>query len=127
MNLFILTTSISEVLAAIVGIVIFIVLMVGIPIFFSWLFKVKIVNRSGSTIAEPHHAKNIVNNISDLRRETIKKIINNVSKFNKKDSILLSSPMSDKLIKLEKLNELKMKRVINDNEFELLKSEILKS
>jgi hypothetical protein len=126
MNLFILSTSISDVLAGIVAIIVFFILILGMPILISRIFNVKIVSRTGTTIAEPHYAKNIVNNLSDLRKDTITAILKKINIYNKRDHELLSNHVSDKLTKLIKLNDLKEKGVITQDEFEILKSEIIK-
>ena len=126
MNLFILSTSISDILLGVVAVIVFFVLFLGMPILISRIFNVKIVSRTGTTIAEPHYAKNIVNNLSDLKKDTFTAILKKINTYNKRDHDLVSNPVSDKLAKLAKLNDLKEKRVITQDEFEILKSEIIK-
>jgi hypothetical protein len=126
MSPIILSTSISDVFAAIVAIIVFVVLIGGIPIVVSRIFNVKIVNRSGTTIAEPHYAKNLVNNLSDLKKDAIKMMLNKIKSHNKQDYDLLSDEGPDKLSRLLKLNDLREKGVITMEEFEILKSEIIR-
>lgn len=126
MSLIILSTSISDVFAGIVAFIVFVVLIAGIPIILSRIFNVKIVSRTGITIAEPHHARNMMNNLVDLKNDTKNILLSKIKSYNKQDFDLLSDNVSDKLSKLVKLNDLKEKGIINQEEFEMLKSEIIK-
>jgi hypothetical protein len=121
----ILSISISDVFLAIISIIIFLVLIGGIPILLSRIFNVKIVSRTGVTLAEPHYAKDIAKNLSDLRKEAKKIVLNKIKSYSKNDYDLISEGTSDKLSKLSRLNDLKEKGVITIEEFEILKSEII--
>lgn len=102
-------------------IVVWYLFFVVVPALFSKLFNVTYVDRRGNIIATPQSAENIKKDLNDLSVNTKKKIksikqVRNIFSPNNTDS---------KLEKLEKLNTLRKDKVISQDEFESLKSEIL--
>ncbi|WP_299064301.1 SHOCT domain-containing protein [uncultured Polaribacter sp.] len=112
----------SDIILAIISILVFLIILGGIPLLISKIFNINVINRSGEIIAKPHYLKDISSNLAEKYSLILKKIKLN----SKKDFSLIFNSMSNKLVKLEKLNELKEKKVITQNEFEILKKEILK-
>lgn len=111
----------SDIILTIISILVFIIIIGGIPLLISKIFNVNVINRSGEIIAKPHYIKDMSSNLAEKYSLIFKKIKSNSNK----DFSLISNSMSNKLVKLEKLNELKEKKVINQDEFEILKKEIL--
>lgn len=126
MQLFILIT-VTDIIVPIIGIVSFLVIIPLMYLLIARVFNVRVVNRSGTTIAEPDDARKIASGLSELGKKTFNSILNKIKQNNSKDYNVINESSSGKIMKMMKLYELKQKGIINDEELEILKKEIFKS
>jgi hypothetical protein len=92
-----------------------------IYVFVAKLFNTKIVSRTGTVLAKPQDYDKIKKNITISSKFIIDRIRNREEKVDE----IMSKRWLNKVEKLERLVKLKESFYISDEEFEILKKEIL--
>ncbi len=85
------------------------------------IMNVKIVSRTGTVLAKPQDLGNIKKSITN----TTKSIIDRIRFREEKVDKIMSEIFTSKIDRLERLAKLKDAMYITDNEYEILKKEIL--
>lgn len=101
-------------------IVVFLIILI-IRIVLAKFFNANFIDRSGRVVVDPDTYDQFKNTIISAKEHTINKIKSRDYRITK----LISESKSNKIEKLEKLGKLKQEGVINSDEFELLKKEII--